>query len=170
MPHYSAPIEDMRFILHRLIGLGSIAALPGYEDATPDLVDAVLEQANKLAGDVLAPLNAPGDRQGCVLENGAVRTPQGFREAYRLFREGGWNAVPFSPEHGGQGLPWVVAAAMQEMWHAANMSFGLCPTLNQGAVELPEAHGRAGQKSPYPGTLGTELRRATGRAWVWTKG
>ncbi|MEE8272742.1 MAG: acyl-CoA dehydrogenase [Alphaproteobacteria bacterium] len=146
---YAAPIDDMRFVLNRIVGLDRIAALPGYEDATPDLVDAVLEEAGKLAAGVLAPINAAADRQHSVLENGVVRTPDGFRKAYDQYRDGGWNAVPFDPDYGGQGLPWTVAFAVQEMWQAANMSFGLCPLLNQGAVELLEAHGSAEQKRTY---------------------
>ena len=143
---YAAPIDDMRFVLHHLVGLDGLAALPGLEEATGDLVDAVLEEAGKLAGGVLAPLNTVGDRQGSVLENGVVRTPDGFKAAYDAYREGGWNAVPFDPAFGGQGLPWAVAFAVQEMWQAANLSFGLCPLLNQGAIEALEAHGTAEHK------------------------
>ena len=106
---YAAPIDDMRFVLNRIVGLDRIAALPGYEDATPDLVDAVLEEAGKLAAGVLAPINAAADRQHSVLENGVVRTPDGFKQAYDQYRDGGWNAVPFDPDYGGQGLPWTVA-------------------------------------------------------------
>jgi len=146
---YAAPVEDMRFVLERLVGLDELAALPGCEDATPEIVAAVLEEASKLAGQVLAPLNPVGDRQGSVLENGVVRTPDGFREAYAQYRAGGWNAVPFSPEYGGQGLPWAVAFAVQEMWQSSNMAFGLCPLLNQGAVEALEAHGTEQQKALY---------------------
>src|SRR5690606_16463001 len=127
MTHYSAPIDEMRFVLQRIVGLDAITGLPGYGEATPDVVDAVLNEAGRLASEVLAPLNHPGDREGCILENGVVRTPQGFTEAYRLYCEGGWNALPFPEEIGGQGLPWVVAMAVQEMWHAANMAFALCP-------------------------------------------
>ncbi len=149
MVPYSAPIEDMRFVLNRLVGLDRIAALPGYEDATSELVDAVLEEAGKLASEVLAPINASGDREHSVLENGVVRTPKGFKAAYDQYRDGGWNAVPFEPEYGGQGLPWTVAFAVQEMWQASNMSFGLCPLLNQGAVELLQDHGTDRQKQVY---------------------
>src|SRR5690606_28363608 len=88
---YRAPIDEMRFALDAVAGLPEIARLPGYEDATPDLVSAIMEEAGKLAGDVLAPLNQPGDRAGSTFENGVVRTPEGFRAAYRKFVEGGWN-------------------------------------------------------------------------------
>ena len=149
MSAYAAPLADMRFVLDEIVGLDSIAALPGYEDASPDLVAAVLEEAGKLAAEVLAPLNHPGDRAGCRFENGVVRMPEGFGDAYRHYVEGGWNALPFDPDHGGQGLPWSIATAVQEMWQAANMSFALCPLLTQGTVELLQAHGSAAQKATY---------------------
>jgi 3-(methylthio)propanoyl-CoA dehydrogenase len=146
---YTAPIADMRFALRELVGLEDLARLPGCENAAPDLVDAVLEEAGKLASEVIAPLNAVGDRQGSVLENGVVRTPEGFKDAYLRYVEGGWNALPFEPEHGGQGLPWSVAIAVAEMWNSANMAWALCPLLNIGAVELLEAHGSPEQKALY---------------------
>ncbi len=146
---YNAPVQDMRFTLNHIIGLPHVAELPGYEAASPDLVDAVLEEAGKLARDVLAPINWQGDQEGSVLENGVVRTATGFKEAYRQYQEGGWNSVPFDPEYGGQGLPWALAMPIQEMWNAANMSFALCPMLNQGAVELLTEHGSEEQKRLY---------------------
>ncbi|TVR82475.1 MAG: acyl-CoA dehydrogenase [Rhodospirillales bacterium] len=138
---YAAPIADMRFVVHDLGELARVHALPGFEETTPDLVDAVLEEAGKFAAEVLAPLNEIGDRQHSVFENGVVRTPEGFKEAYAQFVAGGWNSVPFDPEYGGQGLPWLVATAVSEIWHAANMSFGLCPMLTQASVELLDAYG-----------------------------
>ncbi len=149
MSDYAAPIADMRFVLNEIVGLGEIAGLPGYEEATPDLVDAVLEEAGKLAAEQLAPLNYSGDREGAVYENGVVRAPAGFKEAYRHYVEGGWNAVPFEPDYGGQGLPWALTSALQEMWNASNMSFALNPLLTQGAVELLQAHGSDAQKAAY---------------------
>jgi alkylation response protein AidB-like acyl-CoA dehydrogenase len=146
---YTAPIADMRFTLRSLVGLEELARLPGCENAAPDLVDAVLEEAGKLASEVIAPLNAVGDRQRAVLENGIVRTPEGFKDAYRRYVEGGWNALPFDPEHGGQGLPWAIAIAVAEMWNSANMGWALCPLLNVGAVELLEAHGSPAQKATF---------------------
>jgi 3-(methylthio)propanoyl-CoA dehydrogenase len=143
---YAAPIADMRFQLDEIAGLAEIATLPGCEQATPDLIDAVLEEAAKLAGGVLAPLNHSGDRQGSRLENGVVRTPEGFKEAYAHYVAGGWNALPFAPEHGGQGLPIALATAVAEMWNSANMGFALCPLLNVGAVEALTAHGSAEQQ------------------------
>lgn len=149
MTDYRAPTAEMRFVLEEIAELPKIAALPGYEDATPDLVEAVLEEAGKLASDLLAPLNQKGDEIGSVLENGVVRTPEGFPAAYRHYVEGGWNALPFAPDYGGQGLPWAIGVAAQEMWNAANMSFALCPLLTQGAVELLQDHGSPEQKDTY---------------------
>ena len=149
MTTYAAPIADMRFTLDRLCGLAEIARLPGYEEATPDLVGQVLEGAGKLAAAVLAPLNQPGDRQGSVLENGVVRTPDGFPAAYRAYAEGGWNGLPFATDHGGMGLPWVLATAVQEMWQSSNMAFALCPLLTVSAIEALAAHGTAAQKALY---------------------
>ncbi len=149
MTDYTAPLADMRFALTEIAGIGEIATLPGCEQASEDLVDAVLEEAGKLAGGVLAPLNRVGDQQGSVLENGVVRTPDGFKEAYRHYVEGGWNALPFAPEHGGQGLPIAIATAVAEMWNSANMGFALCPLLNIGAVEALTAHGSPEQQRLY---------------------
>ena len=149
MTPYEAPLADMRFVLNELAGLAEIAALPGLEDATPDLVDAVLEEAGRFGAEVLAPLNQVGDQEGCVLENGVVRTPSGFRDAYTRFVEGGWNGVPLDPDYGGQGLPWLVSTAVSEIWNSANLSFALCPMLTQGAVELLSAHGSPEQKALY---------------------
>jgi alkylation response protein AidB-like acyl-CoA dehydrogenase len=134
MSTYTAPLKDMRFVLNELAGLAEVAKLPGYEEATPDTVDAILEEAARFASEVLDPLNRVGDQEGSKLVDGEVRTPKGFREAYRKFAEGGWNALPFEPDWGGQGLPKLVATPVDEMWTSANMSFSLCPLLTQGAV------------------------------------
>ncbi len=150
MTGYTAPLLDMRFVLRDLVNFDSeIATLPGYEEATPDLVDAVLEEAGKVAGELLAPLNRGGDEQGSVLENGVVRTPDGFRDAYHQFIEGGWTGLPFNPEFGGQGLPYTLNMAITEMWDAANTSFSLCPMLTQGAIEALESHGTDELKRLY---------------------
>jgi alkylation response protein AidB-like acyl-CoA dehydrogenase len=141
MTPYSPPLADMRFALEEVAGLAEISELPGCEAAAPDTVFAVLDEAAKLARDVLAPLNAVGDHEGSKLENGIVRTPKGFKEAYRTYVEGGWNSLPFEEQWGGQALPAVVALAVSEMWNAANMAFALCPLLNFGAVEALQAHG-----------------------------
>ncbi|MCH7550952.1 MAG: gamma-glutamyltransferase [Proteobacteria bacterium] len=149
MTEYRAPLDDMRFVLNELAGLDAVAQLPGFEEVSPDLVDAILEQAGKLGAEVLAPLNRSGDIEGCRLENGVVRTPKGFPEAYAQFIEGGWNGVPFDPDYGGQGLPWLVTTAVYEIWHAANMAFALCPTLTQAAVELLSVHGSDDLKAVF---------------------
>jgi 3-(methylthio)propanoyl-CoA dehydrogenase len=146
---YAAPLADMRFALTEIAGISEIAGLPSCEQATSDVVDAVLEEAGKLAGSVLAPLNRVGDQQASRLENGVVRTPDGFKEAYAKYIEGGWNALPFPPEHGGQGLPMALSTAVFEMWNSANMGFALCPLLNVGAVEALAAHGTTEQQRLY---------------------
>jgi alkylation response protein AidB-like acyl-CoA dehydrogenase len=153
MSDYSAPLADMRFALEESAGLADISSLPAFQSVEPDLVDAILEGSGKLAGEVLAPINQSGDREGCVLENGVVRMPAGFQEAYDELVAGGWISLPFDPAYGGQGLPWTIAMAVQETWHAANMSFGLTPLLTQGAAELLQAHGTEEQKNCYLGKL-----------------
>src|SRR5260370_16336205 len=109
MSTYQAPLKDMRFALNELAGLGEVAKLPGYQDATPDTVDAILEEASKFSSGVLDPINYSGDQEGSKWADGAVKTPKGFREAYKQFSEGGWNALPFEPELGVQSLPPLVA-------------------------------------------------------------
>jgi alkylation response protein AidB-like acyl-CoA dehydrogenase len=146
---YTAPLADMRFALREVAGLGAVAALPGYEHATEDTVDAVLEEAAKLAGNGLAPLNREGDKVGAKLENGVVRTAPGFTGIYKEFVDGGWNSLPFDPAFGGQGMPWLLAATVQEMWQAANMGFGLVLLLNQGAIDAIHHHGSPEQKAAY---------------------
>jgi 3-(methylthio)propanoyl-CoA dehydrogenase len=150
---YVAPLADMRFVLEEIAGLSEIAQLPGCEPVAPDLVEAILGEAGKLAETVLAPLNQPADRAGSVLENGVVRTPPGFREGYTRYVDGGWNGLTGDPEYGGQGLPLALAAPVIEMWNSACMSFALCPLLNLGAVELLRSHGSTEQKRLYLGKL-----------------
>lgn len=149
MSDYNAPIDEMQFVLNELADLDGVASLPGYEEAAPDLVSAVLEEAGKLARDVLAPLNRVGDTQPPSLVDGNVVTPTGWKDAYRKFTENGWNSLAFAPDFGGQNLPWLVSTAVQEMWHAANLSFGLCPMLTQGAIEAIERHGSDELKRTY---------------------
>ncbi len=149
MTDYQAPLDDMRFVLEEIADLPAIARLPGLEEATADTVEAVLSEAGRLAGAVLAPLNVAGDQVGSLYENGVVRTPAGFKEAYGQFVAGGWNAVAVPAEDGGQGLPQAIATATCEMWNAANMSFALCPLLNGGALDLLLHHGSDAQKAIY---------------------
>src|SRR5579862_4905960 len=137
---YAAPLDDMRFVID------TVAAL---DAGTAEVADAVLAEAAKFAAAELDPLNRPADRIGSVLENGVVRTPPGFREAYRRYIEAGWMGLHCDPEHGGQGLPLSLAAAVVEMWNSACMGWALCPLLNFGAIELLQAHGTAAQKRLY---------------------
>ncbi|HEX6094084.1 MAG TPA: acyl-CoA dehydrogenase [Dongiaceae bacterium] len=146
---YTAPVRDMLFTLDAVAGIGDLARLPVYHEVTPDLTASVLEEAGRFAGEVLAPLNRTGDIQGSRLENGVVRTPDGFADAYRQFCDGGWNGLPFDPAFGGQGLPWVLGSAVQEMWDGANMAFGLCPLLTKAAVDALHSFGTAAQKAKY---------------------
>jgi len=149
MSTYTAPLRDMKFVLRELAGLEQLAKLPGYEEASPDTVDAILEEAAKFATGVLDPINYSGDQEGSTWAEGAVRTPKGFREAYRQFCEGGWNALPFESEWGGQGLPRLVSTPVQEMWKSANLSFSLCPLLTQGAIEALLLRGSEELKRRY---------------------
>jgi len=142
MSTYRAPLAEMQFVLNDLAGLGQVASLPGFEEAAPDVVAAILEEAAKFAADVLDPLNRSGDREGARrLDDGSVRTPEGFKDAYERFCANGWNGLTKNPHYGGQGLPQLVATAVEEMWHGSNMAFDLCPLLTQGAIEALELVG-----------------------------
>ena len=149
MSDYIAPLADMRFVLNEVAELPTLAQLPGCQQATADLVDQILDEAGRLAHEVIAPLNSVGDREHSRLENGVVRTPTGWSEAYRRYVDGGWNSLPFDPDYGGQGLPHLVSTAVMEMWCAANMSFSLCGLLTVGATDLLQAHGSVEQKRLY---------------------
>jgi alkylation response protein AidB-like acyl-CoA dehydrogenase len=132
---YAAPLHDMRFVLKHVVGLDQVNTLPGCEEVADDVVDAILEEAAKFAGEVLSPLNAIGDRVGAGLKDGAVATPPGFKEAYRQFVENGWGNMSAPAQFGGQGLPSLIATPVEEMWGSANLAFKLCPMLTLGAVE-----------------------------------
>ena len=135
MAEYQAPLKDMQFVLEKLVGLGEVNTLPGWEDLTDDVVDAILEEAGKLAGGVLSPLNASGDRAGAQWKDGVVTMPKGFKEAYWQYVRAGWGNILSPTAYGGQGLPHLVATPVEEMWGAANLAFKLCPMLTQGAIE-----------------------------------
>jgi 3-(methylthio)propanoyl-CoA dehydrogenase len=150
---YLAPLKDMRFVLNELAGLGEVAKLPGYQDATPDTVDAILEEASKFASEILDPINKSGDEEGSVWKDGAVSTPKGFKQAYKQYVEGGWGALPFDPEWGGQSLPKLVATAVEEMLTSSNMAFSLCPLLTQGAIHALELCGSEELKQAYLGKM-----------------
>ncbi|MEO9167003.1 MAG: acyl-CoA dehydrogenase family protein, partial [Aestuariivirga sp.] len=140
MPKYTAPLRDMRFVLFELHGGDSLATMPGFESFTRDLIDPVLDEAAKITEQVLQPLNRPGDEEGCTFENGVVRTPKGFKEAYNLYRDGGWSSIDSDPAYGGQGMPHTVSLLFVEMICSANISFGMYPGLSHGAYIAMHAH------------------------------
>jgi len=152
MSAYVPPLKDMQFVLRELAGIDRVAQLPGYEEAAPEVVEAILEEAGKFAAGVLAPLNFSGDQEGAKWtadDGGKVTTPAGFKEAYAQFAEAGWNGLACDEAYGGQGLPKLVSAAVLEMWKASNMSFSLCPMLTLGAIEALHLCGSPEQKAAY---------------------
>lgn len=150
MPVYEAPIRDMQFMLHDVLKLQNYSNLPGFADATPDVIDAFLEEAGKWHRDVAAPLNRVGDLEGCTRhDDGSVTTPTGFKEAYQQFCENGFGATAMDPEYGGQGLPLSLAYAITEMTSSANQSFGMYPGLSAGAWRAIYMNGTEEQKNTY---------------------
>ena len=149
MLDYTPPLKDMRFTLAEVADLNLIASLPGYEDATVDFVDTILEEAGKFASRVLAPLNASGDLEGARWKDGEVTTPRGFKEAYAQFTQAGWNGISSDAAHGGQGLPKLISGVVMEMWKSANISFSLAPLLTEGAVEALTLRGSDALKATY---------------------
>ncbi len=150
MSQYHAPLAEMQFVLTELAGLEQVAALPGFDEATPDVTAAILEEAAKFATNVLDPINAGGDREGSQRQDdGTVKTPAGFKEAYLQFCANGWNGLTKSTAYGGQGLPQLVGTAVEEMWHSSNLAFNLCPLLTQGAIEAIELRGSPELKERY---------------------
>ncbi|SHH38794.1 acyl-CoA dehydrogenase/hypothetical protein [Cognatiyoonia sediminum] len=148
MPSYTAPTKDLQFVLHDLLKV-SEQDIPGFEDLDRDFTAAVLEEAGKVSSEVLAPLNVVGDTEGCVLENGVVRTPTGFKEAFEQMKEGGWTAMDVPEEFGGQGLPYIMHTAAQEPMVSANMAFNMYQGLTHGALSAILAHGSDAQKAMY---------------------
>jgi alkylation response protein AidB-like acyl-CoA dehydrogenase len=146
---YRAPLQDMLFVMKELAGLREIGSLPGFEDATPETVEAVLEENARFCSEVVAPLNQIGDRQPSLWRDGEVHTTPGFKEAFQAYAGAGWQGLQHPVEFGGQGLPALVAAACNEMLNAANLSFGLCPLLSDGCIEALKMAGTAQQKSLY---------------------
>ncbi len=148
MPEYTAPVKDMQFLLHEVLKI-SDAGIRGYDELEADFTGAVLEEAGKLASEVLAPLNPVGDREGCTLENGVVRTPRGFKEAYEQIREGGWMGLDCDPQYGGQGMPYILGTAVGEIFVSANMALNMYQGLTHGAYSAIHAHGSDEQKALY---------------------
>jgi alkylation response protein AidB-like acyl-CoA dehydrogenase len=150
MTQYAAPLRDIRFVREELLDIHSVyETLPGFEEATPDLVKSVLEEGAKICEELLAPLNAVGDLEGCQWKDGEVTTPEGFKEAYRAFVEGGWASMDRPVEYGGGGLPESVGLAMQEMVGSANWAWAMYPGLSHGAINTLQGHGSDEQKALY---------------------
>ena len=149
MREYTAPLRDMLFVLREIAPLEEVARLPGCEDASLELAETILKEAGKFASSVLSPLNVVGDREGARWRDGEVVTASGWREAYRQFTADGWNSLTSDPAHGGQGLPRLLSALVDEMWNGANLSFALCPMLTRGAVEAIELRGSDALKRTY---------------------
>ena len=160
MQPYKPPLRDLRFVLHEVLRIHEHPEIDGYALLEPDLTDSVLEEAGKIATEVLAPLNRAGDA-GCVLENGIVRTPAGFREAIDALREGGWPALECAEAYGGQGLPSVIALSVGEIHSAANMALMMHQGLTHGAYSAIDKHGTDAQKATY-------LPRLTSGQWMGT--
>jgi len=148
MPSYNAPLKDMSFVLHDVLKVEA-SETEGYSELSPDFTSAVLEEAGKISRDVLAPLNQVGDHEGCVLENGVVRTPTGFKDAFDMLKEGGWTGLDCDPEYGGQGMPFMLNAAVGEIMSSANMAFMMYSGLTHGAYSAIHAHGSDQQKETY---------------------
>jgi 3-(methylthio)propanoyl-CoA dehydrogenase len=154
MAGYVPPLRDIRFVLEQLVDLDGLSKLEAFGHADPGTVFGVIEESGRFMAGVVGPLNRVGDTAGSTLDgDGQVRTPPGFREAYRQYVEAGWGAVPFPPEFGGGGFPWLVTVVMQEMMTSASMGFSLCPLLTQGAIEMLARHGSPGQQAAFLGKM-----------------
>ncbi len=149
MPSYRAPVTDIKFVLNEVLQFQNYSNLPGFADATPDLIDAILDEGAKFMEEVVAPLNQVGDREGCKWDNGVVTTPTGFKAAYKQYCEAGWGGLTAEQEYGGQGLPYVLGLIQAELISSANLSFGMYPGLSHGAYEAIHHHGTDEQKKTY---------------------
>ena len=161
MSEYQAPVREILFAIRDLAGLDRLTALPGYGEATADTVEAILEEAAGLAANVISPTNVIGDRQGTRVENGGVVVPAEFKGIYREYQAGGWAAVTAPEEFGGQGLPFLLGVALEEMWCSANLAWSLCPLLTEGAARAIEAHGSEALRKAY-------LPKMTAGEWTGT--
>jgi alkylation response protein AidB-like acyl-CoA dehydrogenase len=153
MSEYRAPVREMLFVINELAGLEELSRFSGFEEATPDLVEAILGEAAQLAGEVIAPTNRIGDATGTRIKDGQVRVAPEFSDAYRQYVEGGWAGLAGNPEHGGQGLPFLINIAVEEMWQSANLAWSLCPLLTQGAAHALEVHGSDELRTEYSSKL-----------------
>ena len=150
MPQFTPPVRDTRFILEHVLGLQNYANLPGFQNATPDVVDAVLDEGGKFVAEILFPINHSGDQEGCTRNaDGSVTTPKGFKQAYAAFVESGWGTLSAPEEFGGQGMPHVVSTAFQEYMISANMAFAMYPGLTHGAIAALLVKGTDEQKAKY---------------------
>ena len=150
MPTYRAPVKDSLFVINEVLNLEKYHNLPGFEEATPDMIEAILGEAARLCEEVLHPLNRVGDEEGCVRnDDGSVTTPKGFKEAYDAYVEGGWMGLAADPEYGGQGLPYTLHSAVGEFLSSSNMAFAMYPGLTQGAIAAIQVHGSDEQKQTY---------------------
>lgn len=161
MTVYNAPVRDALFLLNDVFSIDRYGNLPGFTDATPDVVEAILEESARIGTELLHPLNPVGDREGCRFENGNVYTPAGFRDAYRTYVEGGWTGLCAEPEYGGQGLPFTLGAVVGEFRSSANMAFAMYPGLSEGAAAALSKHGTKEQKDVY-------LTRLVSGEWTGT--
>ena len=157
MIEYVAPLGDLNFVINELAGLEEPSKLPGFEHATDDLLEPILEEASRFAREVLGPTNVIGDQQGCSVENGVVKVPSEFSEAYQPFVESGWQGLDCSQEHDGIGLPALIGSATTEMWATANLALSLCPMLKDALLDLRVTQQQATPRPPSPG-----------RRFVWT--
>jgi alkylation response protein AidB-like acyl-CoA dehydrogenase len=148
MPIYTAPTKDAQFVLHEMLKITE-TGIPGYDDLEPDFTGAILDEAGKICAEVLHPLNRVGDTEGCTLENGVVRTPTGFKAAFDKVREGGWPGLDMPEQYGGQNMPYVIGAAVSEMFSASNQAFTMYHGLTHGAASAILAHGTDAQKDTY---------------------
>ena len=161
MATFQAPTTDVQFILHEVLKIHERSDIEGYADLTDDMTGAIFEEAGKIASEVLLPINETGDKQGCVLENGVVRTPDGFKEAYTAMCEGGWPGIDCNPEYGGQGMPYIVHAVTGEFSSSAAMAFSMYQGLTHGAIKAIEGFGSDAQKDMY-------LPKMISGAWTGT--
>ena len=149
MADYKAPVEEMSFVLNDLFNTQALTQIPEFSEATSDLIDAIVEEAGKFASEVIAPLNRIGDIQHSKAINGEVKTPDGFKQAYKLFQESGWTSLAQDPNYGGQGLPFTVHMAASEFWNSANMAFAVCPMLSAGGMDVLVEHASRELRDTY---------------------